>query len=403
MILILTLFIQLAKVNSQSIAYFFQAKIPETAEIWLYYSFISTDQLCLGTPSQCLTVQFDPGTSLLVILDFNKNTINPCDTIYNNANSTTFRKISGQETYSNQKMITGHISKDVLTFKYLNETSSFFYLANSWNSDLPYSSVGVSAINQDATDPNLMDKLINQDLIRSYQNTIFFNNNTHDRIVFGEDNNMKNLIKKFSIKGNKVKISLYFSIQKLFMINRNDNEQIEMNHDKIMETMFDETFRFIQMPFVHNSTIYNKVLNDTYCRHDKHCPQKRYLKDECVIYYICNKAIIQTETIDNDIVIMLNETNITILKEDMWEEYDKDNVLFMIIFKKHDPQLWIIGHPFLKHYIINRNLENNTYTFYSFNVNDYSLQFTLFITVLAILLIGLCYNGYVYYQLMNKH
>lgn len=387
----------------QTITYDFKVSTSDDT-FSLYQSLISTEMFCIGTPYQCIIAQFDPATSLIVIQDKNSQSnmsLRSDFTLYNSSESLTYTtRKRFQEIYLNQKMIEGTKSSDKMKFGQLEIDNSMFYLSTNWSSDLHYTSIGLSFNLDDDSFPNLIAKLERAGIITKHKFIIEFNDEYSGKIIFGTDMTLKKYTHSFTLHSSKYYVGLYFQCDNVMVIDKG------MKLNKwYMYIMFDETFKYILMPADVFETIYNAYLSQMNCEKVIYTPERVY-KERDYLYCICSKEDFYSQISSlSDLVFEYKEANITLKKEDLFQQYDESRMIFNIIFNQQsiDPQ-WIIGWPILKYFTIGRNFDSSDFTFYysDRDRNDHSFTKSVMSIICILLLLGICFIGYISFTVKNK-
>lgn len=389
----------------------------QTSRFSLYNTFLSSDKLCLGTPYQCLTVQFDPGTSLMIVLTKEYSSDNePRETLYDKQKSSSFSlKNRFSKNYSSQKMIGGSVSSERMKFEDIEIEETYFNYAESWISDLWYSSIGISSLQDDRNHPNFIFKVSRDKETKAskYKMEIDYDE-SKGLITFEEDVN-STYAKVFSINSFGYYFGSYFPILNLIVSGNNNTNTDNMDNSEIVigdspGAMFDESFRFIQMPFFMNHSIVETFLINSDCTLKEYSQAKIYKRSFKHMYYVCKTDSIDTKALEKiELIFSLPSGNLTLRSEDLFEKYDDENRILNIIFRgdpDKDPQ-WVIGYPILKHYMIERNFDSGLITLYTkINVSSRDKPFTIRQIVkiyIGIMIIGLGYLIYVMRKIKSNY
>lgn len=113
--------------SQQSISYSFAVKKQPLPNDFLHLSLIPTEQFCIGTPSPCLIVQFDPSSTLIAILNTNAKI---STTAFYQSLSSTYSSFSGC-TYIYLKLISCKKASDKIKFGSFELNQAYFYLAST--------------------------------------------------------------------------------------------------------------------------------------------------------------------------------------------------------------------------------------------------------------------------------
>lgn len=262
-----------------------------------------------------------------------------------------------------------------------------FYLANNWTSDLRYTSIGLSSDAEDAVFPNLISKLRSNKIIDRNTYTIEFSDKDNGVITFGTNTTMKNYTQKISMKSSKYYIVLFFNCRAII-----SDKGIELSK-YFFDLIFDESFNYIQMASSINQTIYDLYLTELNCDLVNYSHKRTYEK-KSYIYYLCSKNQIESKKhLLTDLVFVLNDGNLTLRKEDLFDVFDANRMIFNIVFIEtaREPQ-WIIGNPILKYITIKRDLDFSIFTLYynESDNRDYSFLKYILVVLCFILLLGIC-------------
>lgn len=382
--------------TQQSISYSFTIEKHGLDSNFIHLCLISTELFCIGTPYQCLIVQFDPGSTLIAILDTNPN---KAETSFNSFESSTYEYADGHN-YRFQKIIKCNDSTDRIKFGPIELKNGLFYYASIWNSDLLYSTIGLSSFQDDKNHPNFISKLTRHQYILEINDEV----NGTVRFDYNITSN-STYIKQFQVPIDQKRRHTFsvFEIKKLIYANR-DLKLTEL--DMGVECIFDETSRFIKMPFNLSDIIYPQYLNSSYCTTQTYITIKKPKKDEEYVYYLCPHSFILQQQFNEDLTFALVEGNLILKQEELFQPFDDDNMIFSIIFKKDEslPQ-WVIGRPILKNYVLDRDFDESIITLYTkirIKRNENTFIEGLFAITIGVMVIGIGCIGVSLYKFFRK-
>lgn len=380
----------------------------------MFSSFVAKDDICIGTPSyQCTKIQFDPGASLTFILTHQKNYMQNMlanYSLYDHSKSLTYKSIGDEAKYFSQKMLNGIYSSDKMKFGPFEIEEGFFFLATNIIDELQYSSIGLSYSREGRS--TLFLQLMQSDLIDKSIITIEVINDEKGRVTFGEmdnDNHDNQSDKQFNqtykeefrMKECDFYVNHYFTVKELLL---NDNRVLSKN----IKVVFDESFGFIQMPQKMLNKTYSHFLSEMNCEAKTYIPRRRSESNVEYLYYICPKRNIIIINKEKNLTFAFIEANLVLKNKDLFIDYNETSVLFAVLFRIDNEVIqWIIGHPILKNYVIKRNIDNGTFTFYSKYNNDLTETSTSVSTYLCyisseLMLLGFILLFYTYYQYFIK-
>lgn len=365
--------------NQKTISYNFIVNHSKSnIESMLYLSFLSTDEFCIGTPDQCGKVQFDPGSSLTAILNKQSHVISDDDQAFYAPNeSSTYKETPRySDLFSSQKAISAICSIESISFGKFQLKEAQFFLANNWNSELHYSSMGISSNLEDPTYHSFVGELFDLQLINKKQFTILLNNDyTQGQIIFGDDNNSAIVNQYIANK------EFNLTSQSYYIIHLFELKQISINNIQALSRSvfisFDEAFSFIQMPSQMTFKLEEMFTNKVYCTRSSYSPQRREKTNTNYACYFCPKDSINMALL-SDIVFEFADGELKLKKEDLFIDYNSTTVLLSIIVRRDDnEQHYVIGKPILKDYIITRDISTKTFIFYSKSPLSFNLKWSL--------------------------
>lgn len=379
----------------------------------LYNTFRAHDYFCLGTPYQCIKVQFDPEAILMSFLTEEALNASSSEShpSYQSHLSTTYEIVSPtiHGYYATQKMVIGRLSKESIAFNPFYATNQTIYLADRWVNEMHYSSIGLSYMDLNKNLPIFLLMLKERKLVRKMKFIIEYINDDFGKITYDTYDiaSSAKYNKAFSVKVRSNFVCCnYIEINKLSLSIDNLTTILANKIDIII----DETFKFISMPVSMNHIMMRSLFLD-----QSNCEERHYVFDRPneiselgarYLYYICTKDSIPSHITNAELIFILNNDSFSLKHEDMFGEYDNNHVIFNVLFKKSNDNYpsWIIGHPVLKHFMIERDFDNLMFTAYNIlsfksqknsndrsRMNDWSRQVIFSLINLAgfIMLLGL--------------
>lgn len=380
-----------------------------------FLQFISQTKFCIGTPYQCKTVQFDPGTHLTFILNKKGQGDKLSITTFDKELSSTYHlKYETTYIFTSQKIISGVHAVDRLQLGLMELTDGEFFFADDWVSEHMYSVIGLKVDLRHNSYISYIDQLYNNTIIDAREYTIERRDIDSGTITFGKSiDNKSSLYKKIlSTKLNLWPYSVghFVSIQKLCIGNLNN----PIDYGDEIISQLDESFGFIQMPLSIRQYIIEYYLKDLECEEFTYTARKKSINSLDFYYFICPKENVNSNTIRHDLLFVFKEGSIPLLKKDIFVDYNTISMIFAIIFKKGkgEPQ-FIIGDPILKHYRMRHSYDDLSFTFYSKgneingiipSITSFESQviYCLLMMISIMMVFGLCFIGCVYVKQRSK-
>lgn len=346
--------------QQQSFTFDFNILRPDpTFESHCYHIFLSTTNLKIGTPYQEIEIQFDPSTFLTMFLD-KQYQLSNTSTYFSDQLSSTYLKLISY-AFGQEKIQSGQQSKDKMKFGSIEIDDLFFFLATHWIDEQKYSSIGLSYDYGSRNFPyNFLRQLNESNIIPKAQYSIEFIGTNKGRIVIGEDDTIQ-----YNDKNSNSDYQKYFECNineniLLYQYYKTKSVQLIKNEvitivKKNIDTVFDESFGFIQMPLSTRPYIDNHYIKPLNCKEMYSPLMPKKLKYNAYYYYICNKNIVLTDDLP-ELHFNFNQGTLTLTKQHLFIEYNDNEVLFAIVIidNESDPQ-WIIGAPILKHFKVVHN------------------------------------------------
>lgn len=363
-------FLLIIKISLQAIAFDFivlfnNENNNQNIQSLFHLEFLSTDRLCIGSPYQCLSFNFNPKSSLTYAIRIDKNETQTSASSFNTSLSSSFiEKKEILYMFRHEDILCGVQFIDKFKLSSIEMIEFKYILAIDVQPDQNASTIGLLPENSNNNYSPFIEQMYHNNIIDSPIFSIQFNNNNSTgKITIGKDYKLEGYRKALHTPITKYEYEdqhITHIDQIMFLDKRHILEEN-------IGVYIDESFGFIQLPYYHLDII-NKFLSNT----NLNCMKLELVRDKkrsgSITYtsFLCTKRsnYNMKDTIlffkfNKDYVLEFNAA-------DLFIDFNKYLVVCtLIIAKEERDQKWIIGYPLLKNYIIEHDYNKMVITLYS--------------------------------------